>query len=322
MHESEVERVARTTAKLGITEVTLHLLTGQRTITRNDGNVIDDRKLIVVTTDITHGGGEGKRVSQTRHRFDLNTAERRLLSIDQIRGWLAINQSPNRQLLVFVLVVEDSGIKAHASIEQIRLHTKLVVICRLRKVGTHSCVLIETTTRVTQAVTSVEHHIVRCLVARDDSGCCLAVRHRLATAVTTSDNNTWRKLDGGHAGTEVERIWLPVEEGLDAREITIIRCASRTHCQVPLFAKRERDLREERLILVNHVVGLASAAVKLCTQGRTTQGTSRSIRRIKEGPNRRIRRHNISEQRHVKRLVCFLFEPIGTHYPLDRIGDT
>ena len=196
--------------------------------------------------------------------------------------------------------MKDSGIKAHTSIQQIGLHTKLVIVCRLGKVRTHSCVLIESTTRVTQAVTSVEHHIIGCLIACDDSGCGLAVGNRLSTAVTASCNNPWRELNNGHAGTEVEWIWLTVEEGLDTREIAIVGGTSRPHCQVPFFIEREGDLREERLILVSHVVGLASAAVELSTQRRRTQRAACTIGCIEEWPNRRIRRHHVSKERHVE----------------------
>ena len=60
MHESQIERVARAAAKLGITKVTLHFLAGQGAITRNDGDIIHDRELVVVAPDITHGGSEGQ----------------------------------------------------------------------------------------------------------------------------------------------------------------------------------------------------------------------------------------------------------------------
>ena len=53
MQDSNVERVAMTAAKLGISKFTLNLNTGQRAITRNDGDVVDDCELIVVTPDVT-----------------------------------------------------------------------------------------------------------------------------------------------------------------------------------------------------------------------------------------------------------------------------
>ena len=104
MHQTEIQRIAGAAAKLNITQIALNLLAGKRTRIGNHRHIIDDRELLVVTTDVAHGCRERKCVSQPRHGLDPDTAKRCFLRVNQVSSGLAVNQSAYGQLLIFVLI--------------------------------------------------------------------------------------------------------------------------------------------------------------------------------------------------------------------------